>query len=309
MNLSLRFEKKNFHYTSPVTVGTKKVAKNTALRITFPDGHLLDLAPLPFFHQHDISHWQFAIETTLEKLVLDLAKIDFKKPLFGLGPFSHKDLELLYAVEAVLFSFLENSHPHLIPQTGPVKINGLFSEKIPFKSTPECVKIKIRPGEESSCIRAIQECQKERPDVLIRLDGNRTFELESLLHFMSTLAEGLQSVSLQYLEEPFKNFFDLYGFRKISSVPIALDESLLYHLEDLDQLKEELKEEFFILKPTLLGLSTCFALIEHFPGRTIISSTYEFPEAMKALYALAALNPEQYHGLDTEKFLPKEFSY
>ena len=304
MNFGLRFEKKKFHYTTPVTVGTNKVANNTALRITYPDGHHLDLAPLPFFHQYDISQWQFAIETTLEKLVFVPEKIDFKKPLFGLGTFNQKDLELLYAIEAVLFSFLENSHPHLLPQAGPVKINGLYSEKIPFKSTPECVKIKIRPGEEGSCLNAIQECQKLRSDVIFRLDGNRTFELESLLHFMGTLAQGLESVSVQYLEEPFKNFADLYGFRKISSVPIALDESLLYHLEDLSQFKEE----FFILKPTLLGLSTCFALIEHFPGRTIISSTYEWPEAMKALYVLAALNPEQFHGLDTEKFLPKEFS-
>jgi len=40
----------------------------------------------------------------------------------------------------------------------------------------------------------------------------------------------------------------------------------------------------------------------------VISSSYEAPSALVAFKYLASLAPENFHGLDTLKYLPKSFS-
>ena len=116
---------------------------------------------------------------------------------------------------------------------------------------------------------------------------------------------GLSRLDLiEYVEEPFKNFSDTFAFQKLSDVPLAIDESIVNLGEDLTSFDNC----YFVLKPSLIGLSSCFELMNRFSPRTIISSSYERPSALRPFFFLAALNPVQFHGLDTLKYLPKKFS-
>lgn len=300
MKLKLRFERKSFRYTAPVIVGKTYVSSNTALKVTINEETSVSLTSLPHFHQYTIDEWQYSLNDFFESRELSLSHFDLKMPAFGLTP-TLLSGELLYIIEAVLFSYLHNKQNHLFPWPEQVvKINGLFSKDIPFERVPDCVKIKIRPGESENCSLAMADCLSKNPAVLFRLDGNRSFDINSLLEFLNKIPQK----NIQYIEEPFKNFSDSVLFKKVSSLTLALDESLIPHLEHL----QKFNEEFFIVKPSLIGLSKSFELAARYPLRTVLSSSYETASAMKALTSIAATLPGQYHGMDTLKFLPKEFS-
>jgi len=303
LKLKLSFERKSFTYTTPVTVGTSSVSSNTALQVSVNEEAMVDLTALSGLHHYTIEEWQYVLSEFFVQNEIAVQKFDLFKPAFGTATTNFTG-ELLYIVEEVLFAYLSMKKPDYFPQSNKeVLVNGLYSGQVPFEIVPNVVKIKIRQGEALQCLQAMTDCLSKNPDVLFRLDGNRTFEIESLMEFLKIFPKKyLQSV--QYIEEPFKNYADNFLFKKMSSIPLALDESLISHLNHLSKLEEN----FFIVKPSLIGLSKSFEMATRFPRTTILSSSYETASAMKALTSIAALLPDQYHGFDTLKFLPKKFS-
>lgn len=287
-----------------MVVGKKFLAENVALRVRLDEETFVDLTTLPDFHHYTIDEWKYFLESFFATHELQFEDIQFEKLFFNTTKEENHSGELSYAVEAVLFAWIKKHHSEQVPTTlMPVKIHGLYSADVPFEAVPDCVKIKIRPGKERDTAEAINQCLSENHSVHFRFDGNRTFDLSSLLHFLQFLGENCPAFALDFIEEPFINGADFFPFQIRSAIPLALDESLPFFLDHL----EKFPNNYLILKPGLLGLSKCFELTKKYTHHTIISSTYETPSAMTALYALASLNPDQYHGLDTLKFLPKSF--
>lgn len=317
MRIKLKFHITDFKYLAPIIVQKSTFIKNRLLSIAIYQNEIneqsfistLDLTVLAHFHHYQLEEWRFVLDSFFEIHEIHIEDINFKKPFFNMiySP-PHFTGELLFIIESVLFSFIENKHPELLNFVfkKPIEINALFSPDLPLKRLPSWIKIKINPT--SSCLEStitlINDLRAQKEHLTIRLDGNAQFELTQLLSFLNALEKKCGPIRsfIDYIEEPFFNYHDYYLFQKLSLIPYALDESLLFFQDSLDQLP---KKCFLILKPSLMGISKGFELIDRNPHKVIVSSTYETATAIRPLLYLAALNPLTAHGLDTPKFLPK----
>lgn len=313
MKLKLRFESFDFQYKKPIPVKKWYVRYNQALVVyASADGKeeaVIHLTSLPHFHDYNILEWKFALEDFFSSEDLNFNHIELSSPFFNTtNARSYNESELLFVIESVLFAFIEKNFIAAlasIPKTD-IKINGLYSKELGLEEIPECLKIKIRPGDEKifDTIQLMKDLVEKKSTIRFRLDGNRTFDLVQMIQLAHQLEKNHLLHLVEYIEEPFKNFSDIYQFQKISSIPLALDESVVPFIDRPDQFPDF----FFILKPSLVGLSTCFKLAKHFGNKIIISSSFELPTCFRSFLYLAALNPDQYHGLDTLKYLPNKYT-
>jgi hypothetical protein len=313
LKLILSFENFSFDYKTPIVVGKSSLSRNEAITVKISAENrketVLHLCALPHYHRYNIREWQYMIHHFFSVNEFDFSTINFEKPFFNTtNTEAEPEGECNYVLESVLFAFIENNFPEALKHFNnrQIKLNGLFSNEMIFQDVPDCVKLKIRPTEKNlaQTISAIKELREKNPHCLFRFDGNRTFELPELQLYLDEIEKLHATPYVQYIEEPFKDFSNTYTFLKLSSVPVALDESVLFFYKDL----EKFENCFYVLKPSLLGLSQCFSLMKAHAEKNIISSSYEFPTALRPFMYLASLNPSQFHGLDTMKFLPKEFS-
>ncbi|MDD4974011.1 MAG: hypothetical protein PHY93_06650 [Bacteriovorax sp.] len=325
MKIKLTFKITDFYYTAPIIVQNYSLIKNQVLNISiFQDDKFLstiDLIALPNFHQYNLLEWQYTLENFFQFNNLNLENILLDAPLFNMVKSKKSraiEGELLFIIESVLFSVIEKCAPQVLSfiEKRPIKINALYSSSMKKESLPECLKIKIRPNLNNlnETIELIKSLFKQKPDILLRLDGNRRFELSDLTSYIEKLERGcgpLLFSAIEYIEEPLKNAYDFHSFNQIYSYAIALDESLEVYKNKLTQLRNFPEGLNLILKPSIFGISKSFEILKYasrFHHNVVISSTYETATAIRPLLYLAALTPGTYHGLDTLKFLPKDLS-
>jgi hypothetical protein len=256
---------------------------------------------LNFFDQHQV----------------DLSDIKLELPFFNTinSPVDHYLTgELKAIIENVLFLIIEKYGPPLFSSlnTQLIKCNTLYSKDVPLKKDLECLKIKIRPTKENieETSKILSSLFENNYPIKIRLDGNRTFSLVTMIDYLEKLelihGEAFKQ-SIEYLEEPFDKFTDAFEFKTLKAYSVAIDESLINYKNHLDQLNLVGTHLNLILKPSLFGISKSIEIInwarvnQH---NVIISSSYESKSAMRILHYLASLCPLSYHGLDTEKFRP-----
>jgi len=142
------------------------------------------------------------------------------------------------------------------------------------------------------------------PNTLLRLDANRSWNVQDALNFMEHAVE----FNIDYIEEPAQNLYQLKTLLndRSASLPVALDESLLeISPRDLLQLPA-LKA--IVIKPTLLGLDRAlrFSRKAQDVGITpVISSAFESSLGLFTLASMAAgINGGQTPaGLDTLNWL------
>ena len=110
----------------------------------------------------------------------------------------------------------------------------------------------------------------------IRLDGNRSFSLNSLQQYVDLLDSSTLS-QIEYLEEPLKDINDWKYFYDKNKIGLGLDESIL----DLEKQKISLPPgtKALIMKPTIIGgLSKYFSYLNWGKEKDIkivVSSTFE----------------------------------
>ncbi len=141
-------------------------------------------------------------------------------------------------------------------------------------------------------------------DTLLRLDANRTWDLDNALKFMQRAVP----FNVDYIEEPLQSFYQLKKLIKDSSapLPVALDESLLEISPAELPLSPVLKA--IVIKPTLLGFERAlrFARAAQDKGITaVISSAFESSLGIAALASIAAVidGGRTPAGLDTLDWL------
>jgi hypothetical protein len=313
VKIKLNFKISDFLYTAPIVVQKQTILKNQVLHVSIlKNDELLsqvDLISLPHFHHYNLFEWRYVLEKFFKENDIDESLIKLDLPFFNMIKSPDTNTyqgELLNIVESILFKIIESLNPSIINfiELGPIKMNGLYNSSLKMDTLPECLKIKIRPDQKNlqETGALIKSLLTHKPDIKLRLDGNRCFELEELNLYMTKL--NLRS-SIEYIEEPFKNSANQYFF----NYPIAIDESLIAYQNHLEQLANFAKGTTFILKPSIFGISKCFEICkyakEHFYN-VVISSSYETATGLSPLLYLAALNPKSHHGLDTLKFLPKD---
>lgn len=327
MKIKLSFKTSDFYYTAPIIVQNYSLIKNQLLHISIFQNEKflsqLELSPLPYFHQYNLQEWQYTLENFFQFNNLNLDDIVLDSPLFNMVK-SKKirsiEGELLFIIENVLFSVIEKCAPHVLSfiEKRPIKINALYnslyhSHILKMDSLPECLKIKIRPTPNNlhETIELIKFLFKHKPEIRLRLDGNRRFEILDLTRYIEKLEKGcgpLLFSAIEYIEEPLKNAYDFHSFNQIYSYAIAMDESLEVYKNQLTKLKNFPAGLNLILKPSIFGISKSFEILKYASGahqNVIISSTYETASAIRPLLYLSAMNPTTYHGLDTSRFLPE----
>lgn len=321
MRIDLQFSTSTFNYTAPITVQKNIIKTNQLLRVSIFNKDIflgkIDLSPLPFFHQYSLKEWQYVLLNFFFAKELNLENIKLDLPFFNMTESSEDqkpDGELLFIIENILFKIIEYHSPQILNLSDKkiIKVNSLHNNFIQMTALPDCLKIKIRPTLKNldETIHLINEVITYKPNILLRLDGNKTFELSELQFFMNKLEKEcgpILSSLIDYIEEPFKNFFDIHSFKQRFNYSVALDESLFIYKNHLNLLP--LKSQL-VLKPSLFGISKSVEILKNAPSfkhNVVISSAYETTSALEPLLYLAAMNPKTYHGLDTSKFLPKEF--
>lgn len=330
MKINLEFSPKEILYTEPIVVIGHTLEKNRLLNVQIikvdnmaGDEIIgqIDLTNLHHFHQYSLEEWEYLLDNFFREEDISLDQIILSAPYFNMiKTFASPHAgELLAIIEDVLFVVIEKLSPVTLSfiENRQIKINGLHSFTNPTQNLPECLKIKIRPTVENlnEVKNLINDCLQKDPEILFRLDGNRTFELKELQFFMNELEVfcGEQLIKqVEYLEEPLKNQYDYLTFSKTHPYyDEALDESVSSMLQDIDSFRKLPAGTHIVLKPSLLGISKCLALMDlafKTNHNAVISSSYETNSCMRPLLFMAANNPNTYHGLDTLKYLPKEYS-
>jgi len=140
---------------------------------------------------------------------------------------------------------------------------------------------------------------------LLHLDANQAWTLNDAIHFSNEV--GL--VTIDYIEEPFKNIQDIPEFFMKTTIPVALDESLLKTtIEDIRPLDGV---ETLNLKPTPLGgIEKAHQIMEkanRLAITTLISSSYESGVGILTLANLSGCTPrDRCAGLDTLKYFQED---
>lgn len=292
-------------YRSPVPVRGVMIDSNRFLKVRVLERDYY-LSILPGLHNVTLEELDFKVKHFFSHYNLDFKAIDFGVKFFNL--IQTKDVfldsikeETLFNIEAILLGMIKTTHPHLFSHDS-IAINLLYNDKdgAEFYLDADCIKIKIAPGKVDHAIKTINELYKINPEMIYRLDGNKRFELDELIEFEHALKNGISSVAfskIDYIEEPFKNFYNTTLFAKRSHLLIAIDESYKNYMAS-----SELPYPA-VIKPSLIGISPVYSwLRSHVENRAIISSSFEHPTVLVSLQFLASLRPNEFHGL--ENFLP-----
>jgi o-succinylbenzoate synthase len=177
-----------------------------------------------------------------------------------------------------------------------IPVNALFDSSLSLAESAlkqgafngyKAVKIKVgrRPlSEEIATVKLFRKYLGHA--VELRLDANCGFDLPTAL----SLAEDLQDYDVSYIEEPLENTALLTNFTDQSSIPVALDESLVADINEGHDPQYGKGIAAWILKPSLLGISKVLELIEasRFKNSCVISSSFESDIGTRVLAALAA---------------------
>ncbi len=143
--------------------------------------------------------------------------------------------------------------------------------------------------------------------IKIRLDANGKWSYEEA----KSNLEILDVFDLEYIEEPCRGMENLTALSEISSIPIAIDESLV-NIQNAFEIMEQSSIQFIIIKPMILG-----ALIDNIElakqatilnKNIIISSSFETSLGKSQLALLSSLTHHSYaHGLDTADYFSEYF--
>jgi O-succinylbenzoate synthase len=219
---------------------------------------------------------------------------------------------LLAAEKGVPLSRLLSAETHPV-----VSINGLLmgtvekmietAEKL-LTAGYRALKLKVgrlRFDEEIALLRRLRRLAG--PEVLLRLDANRAWDVEQARRFVTEIAD----CKIDYIEEPVKTskmLLELLGEENLA-VPVALDETL----SEIDpaELNRFAVAKAVVVKPTFLGWrkSRQFAERAQVIGmQVVVSSAFESGVGIFALVHLAAsVNTEDVPaGLDTLRWLKQD---
>ena len=140
----------------------------------------------------------------------------------------------------------------------------------------------------------------------LRLDANRNWSLQQV----ERISQQVDCSRIEWFEEPLSEPSQYKSWANVCDIGYALDESLYQPcvVTNAASLQSHRGLMGLILKPTLLGLDSVYALSgwATLQGcRSIISSSFESCIGLGLLSHLAAqLGPQDYHGLDTQKYFP-----
>ncbi|UII24930.1 o-succinylbenzoate synthase [Fulvivirga maritima] len=240
-------------------------------------------------------------------LANELVGADFPSIRFGLETAL---LDLLNGGERKLFN------NDFVLKQQPLPINGLIwmGEMDFMKSQVDrkieegytCIKMKIGAIDFEKEFELLSYIRSKDTECVLRVDANGGFSTQEAQQKLERLAE----LNLHSIEQPIKQhqWTEMSRLCETSPVPIALDEELIgvYAKADKIKLLEELKPQYIILKPTLLGgFQSCLEWLSLAEARGIgwwLTSALESNIGLNAICQFAAeLQAPGHQGLGTGK--------
>ena len=192
---------------------------------------------------------------------------------------------------------LESRTIPLIYRNQDEPLNAVAQRVAALASNIHAVKVKVAQTSLEDEIQLIHQILAIRPDLKLRLDANRGFELQQAIEFIACIPLH----AIEYIEEPCKQPSDNPSFYKAIEAPWALDESL----NDPDyQFEMQAGLCAIIIKPMLLGSLDKLQALQHVANehgvRSILSSSLEASLGIDALSRLANIaTPDESPGIDT----------
>jgi o-succinylbenzoate synthase len=263
MNASFKKHTLHFTFNAGTSRGVLK-EKNTWYIFLEKDGTVGvgEAGPLPKLSIDDVPNFEKVLENLCMEIesvkayeeIQELVPEHFPSVIFGLQT-AWKDLE--NGGQKLIFKNDFTARNSAIPINGLVWMNDadrmIQQAEDKLKSGYTCIKFKIGAidfEEEKSVLRHLRNLSKS---VVIRLDANGAWTHEEALVKLSEL----QQFNIHSIEQPIKPnqralMADLAQKRIID---IALDEELIgiTTIEEKKELLREIKPQYIILKPTLLG--------------------------------------------------------
>ena len=181
-------------------------------------------------------------------------------PLPGFSPESYEELASAVklrrwddlSLPSLQFAIDSANQPFAF-RPGAVSVNALwFPGREPVNDVVARISgwekpvVKLK-ADSSLQLQVLRDLIRARPDVQLRIDGNRQLSLEQTLQ----LYTALPGEQIEYFEEPLRDYAEYASLWERENIPIALDEALL-----TPEGKELSEKEFvraYVLKPTLLG--------------------------------------------------------
>jgi len=168
------------------------------------------------------------------------------------------------------------------------------------------IKVKVGRNSLEEEIRLIHDIQKKiGKSASLRLDANRSWTIEEAI----TFTRNIDSSSIEYIEEPLKNYKLLEDLYQKTGLPIAVDESLI---ELSPKVLEKAKWiNTIILKPAVLGsLKNTYHYIslgKKTGVKMVISDTFHSGIGLSFLIRLASTIPDDIPmGFDTYNWLAED---
>ncbi len=166
---------------------------------------------------------------------------------------------LNFAVESALAKLKSKKSPFAEGQG--IKINGLvWMDNIDEmwdaalkkgRDGFECLKFKVGALDHDSECRLIEKVRKEFPKLTLRLDANGGFTVDDALLKLKDFGR----FNIHSIEQPIKagQWDAMQEICAKSFIDIALDEELIGNGANMTALLQNIKPQYIILKPTLLG--------------------------------------------------------
>ena len=308
----------------PLAIKGKNIKNREGLiiRLQSECGHegLGEISPLANFSRESLDQAQkqiisMAVFLTHEHFPHDLEKLEgrFENYLgrFNLLPSVRFGIEM--AILNLIASKKKVSLSDIlsVEHQGSVRINGLLQgtkEDVVQQAKDLLAKgytsMKLKVGsnidEDIEKFNAVNEIVYGK--VLLHLDANQAWDSEQAIEF----GEKIGCASVDYIEEPFKDYKDIPEFFNKTLIPVALDETLL--TTDINEIKSIDGVDFVVIKPTVIGgVEKTFHIVKEVQKvaiNCVVSSSYETDLGIFTLASMAACSHRNVEaGLDTLKFL------
>lgn len=318
-SISLDVFRYHVPFTEPLRIGTVVHAHREGLliRITEKGGRLGwgEIAPLP----------GFSTETLDEAHAQVLSIRDSLGNCRSLKEYLLRD-ELLasvhYGLELAYYNLCADKQQTALPFliTGTPRTDLTLSALLPADGEDAvtqaarlvaagCRSIKLKVGRgdpERDAARVRQLRDTVGPSIEIRLDANQAWSMPQARAFLHAIS----GAQVSYVEEPLANQSRLEELARLTTVPLALDESLVSLPSD--NLVRHTYAHAVILKPTLIGgiqaTVDIAARAQSLGMQAVISSAFETGVGLLGIVALgAAVNEEDVPvGVDTYKYFARD---
>jgi L-alanine-DL-glutamate epimerase-like enolase superfamily enzyme len=168
-----------------------------------------------------------------------------------------------------------------------------------------CIKMKIGAIKFEEELEVLEYIRKQRGDqTTLRVDANGAFSGDEVI----ARIERLSAYQIHSIEQPIQagNWKAMATTCKESAIPVALDEELIGMGKKKEELLLEIRPQYIVLKPTLLGglseTDEWIGLAEKYKIGWWITSMLESNIGLNAISQFAAeKSPGIVHGLGTGK--------